>query len=326
MRTSRPVLLLLWISVVVLAAGPLALAKGPAKKKETSKAKVGSAAGEEDLDVDVGDIDRELKIKDIVHSATKTTTTVEEAPAVIHIVTAEDIAAFGYRHLNQVLFFVPGFLDAHGQYDVTPAFSVLGIVQAVLYLRDGVSMFDPLYNVPGMMRRIPLETIKRIEAMTSPGGVLWGANSFLGIVNVMTKDPDDVKGVEMGLGGGHGPGDEMVIRPWIMYGDTFLKGKLGVLGHLSIEWFKGPKYRMPGVWYFRPGAELSGPAFFRDPDGINTLQPVSCYTTFDGKLVYKKPGTGQTLTLGWQITLSCWETSPWRLVSIVSSRAWCLSS
>ena len=31
---------------------------------------------------------------------------------------------------------------------------------------------------------------KRLEVVTGPGGVLWGANSFLGIVNVITKDAE----------------------------------------------------------------------------------------------------------------------------------------
>ena len=43
-----------------------------------------------------------------------------------------------------------------------------------------------------------METIKRVEMITGPGGVLWGSNSLLGILNVITKDAEDVEGVEIG--------------------------------------------------------------------------------------------------------------------------------
>ena len=82
-----------------------------------------------------------------------------------------------------------------------------------------------------------------------------------------------------------------------------VRKRFGMLFHLSVEWFKGPRYRAPEVWFFRPGAELSGPVFFRNPDGIDTLQPVTAYTQFDGKLVYRKPNRATELTLGWQISL-----------------------
>ena len=51
-----------------------------------------------------------------------------------------------------------------------------------------------------------LETIKSIEVVTGPGGVLWGANSFLGIVNLISKDADDINGLEAGIGYGDGDG------------------------------------------------------------------------------------------------------------------------
>ena len=82
-----------------------------------------------------------------------------------------------------------------------------GVAQAALLLRDGVSMFDPLRNSPVYHRTVPLESVKRIEMVTGPGGVLWGANSFLGIVNVITKDAEDVNGLELDAGYGDGPGN-----------------------------------------------------------------------------------------------------------------------
>ena len=250
------------------------------------------------------DIDRELYIKNIVHTATKAVTTVQEAPAVIHIFTAEDIEAFGFRNLIQTLSYIPGFLEANAQYDQMPIPSVLGMTQSVLYLRDGLSQFDPVFNIQANMRRIPLETIKRIEVSTSPGGVLWGANSFLGIVNVITKDPADVNGLEISVGGGHGPGDEMVIRPYVMYGKSFLRGQFQVLVHWSVEWFKGPRYRMPEPTLYSPPPRPNGPLSYRHVDGLETLVPVSMFSQLDGKILYAKPRSARQLSLVWQFTFS----------------------
>jgi outer membrane receptor protein involved in Fe transport len=288
--------IVLWILALLLAGGP-AYARKPAKPAKRAKAakatgKARAAEPKEDDDDDDDDDDgdaedRKLLLKNIVKSATKTETTVEEAPAVIHVITSDDISAFGYRNLIHPLLHVPGFLDSNAQFDSIPGFMALGVMQGVLYLRDGISMFDPMYNGPGAMRRVPLENIKRIEAMTSPGGVLWGANSYLGIVNVMTKDPEDVNGFEMGIGGGTGLGDQGVIRPYGMYGKTFFKGRLGVLVHWSLEWFKGPQYSVPEPYVVSTVAEFPGPTSWRFASGRRSRMPTSFFSQFDGKLRYQ---------------------------------------
>jgi iron complex outermembrane receptor protein len=67
----------------------------------------------------------------------------------------------------------------------------------VQFLQDGLSLFDPCQHAT-ITRQQPMELIKRVEMITGPGGVLWGSNSLLGILNVITKDAEDVEGVEVG--------------------------------------------------------------------------------------------------------------------------------
>jgi outer membrane receptor protein involved in Fe transport len=288
------------------SAAPARPSAAPAEPSPRGAAAPASSPTQPDTDLEVGDLEvggeDDLLQKAIVQSATKSRTTVAEAPAVIHIVTATDIERFGHRHLLHTLLYTPGFLEVNAQYDQVPMWTVRGVNQAVLYLRDGLSMFDPVYNVVSSMRRVPVETIKRIEAMTSPGGVLWGANSYLGIVNVITKGARDVNGVELGMGGGHGPGDEMVIRPYLMYGQSFFDGALNVFAHWSLEWFKGPRYSAPEVWLYSPPPRVPGPLSYRYPGGIESSQPTSFYSVFDGKLSYEAKGGTRELMLAWQIT------------------------
>lgn len=300
MRILRIIWLPLLLSAV-LGAGPLASAAPKERPRSSARAPTSAGADETEDDLEGGE-DEDLLQRAIVQSATKTRTTIAEAPAVIHIVTDKDLTDFGYRHVLQSLLFVPGFLEVNAQYDMMPMWTVRGVNQAILYLRDGLSMFDPVFNVTSTMRRVPLETIKRIEAMTSPGGVLWGANSFLGIANVITKTGPDVNGVELGLGGGHGPGDEMVIRPYVMYGQSLLKGRLNVFAHWSLEWFGGPRYSMPEPWLYSPPPRVPGTLSYRAPGGLDSSVPESFYSVFDGKISYQKPNTAREILLAWQIT------------------------
>ena len=102
-------------------------------------------------------------------------------------------------------------------------------------------------NVAWIGRTQPLETVKRIEVVTGPGGVLWGANSFLGIVNLITKDAEDVNGLEVAAGYGDGPGNKQDFKAYALFGKTFFNGKLKLFQHISYESFIGEVLRHPAV-------------------------------------------------------------------------------
>ncbi len=285
-----------FLLVAALAVSAPRLQAGPAQ--ETALETLGEEGeGAEDIELDV---ERELYIKNIVHTATKSVTTVQESPSVIYVITAEDIDLRGYRNYQMVLNDVPGILESNSQYDQFPNWTIRGVTQGVLLLKDGLSLFDPVVNTLGVLRRQPLENIKRIEIMTNPGGVLWGANSYLGIANFVTKDAEDVNGLEMAVGGGTGPGDEDVVRPYVMYGKVFFGGRLKVFAHWSVEWFRGPRYHMPVIYLYSPPPRVNGPTLFAPAQ--DSLTPFTFFTQFDGKLTWTKPGTARSVQLAWQGT------------------------
>src|SRR5207244_2117054 len=143
------------------------------------------------------DVNREIDLANVVTSAAKGVTTVQEAPAIITILTADEIKQRGFRWINQALATVPGWLESSGVGAQLPTMMVRGIAQGQLVMHDGISLFDPWANTPTLHQTVPLENIKRIEVVTGPGGVLWGANSFLGILSIISKDADDVNGLEV---------------------------------------------------------------------------------------------------------------------------------
>src|SRR4029079_180548 len=83
-------------------------------------------------------------------------------------------------------------------------------------------MIDTLVNTAAMNQVQPMELFKRVEVISGPGGVLWGSNSLLGIINVITKDAEDVDGVEVGVDAGHGDGDRRSLHGYVMAGKTHL--------------------------------------------------------------------------------------------------------
>lgn len=200
----------------------------------------------EQSDTTTGETNDDLDLANVVQSAAKGRTTVQEAPAIVTVITADEIRDRQLRSIQQVYETVPGWYSLglfSSSYEL-PA--VRGQLQAVQYLHDGVSLFDPNINIPSATRVMPMELVKRVEAITGPGGVLWGSNSLVGILNVITKDAEDVEGVEVGGELGDGNGDRLVARAYVMAGRSdLLGGKLKAFAHASIESYGGPELTLP---------------------------------------------------------------------------------
>ena len=73
----------------------------------------------------------------------------------------------------------------------------------LLVMVDGRSIY---VDVQGSMywKAIPitLPEIKRIEVQKGPASVLYGFNAFEGIINIITKSPEDMRGTTLQAGGG----------------------------------------------------------------------------------------------------------------------------
>jgi outer membrane receptor protein involved in Fe transport len=230
--------------------------------------------------------EKALRLRKMVVSATKGETTVQEAPAVITIITEDDIKDYGFRNFMDLMDFIPSVMTANGQYGNMPLITSLGNSLSILLIQDGISMFDPVYNIQASMRRWPMEMIKRVESMSSPGGVLWGANAFMGITSIVTKSADDVDGVQLGLGAGTGPGDQDVLRAYAMFGKTFNKFK--VFAHLSGEFYRGPKYEYLPVRFMMAPPSPMGTIIYSSDEENSGSNSMNFYGTFNGKIDYKK--------------------------------------
>jgi len=236
------------------------------------------------------DVDRDIDLANVVTAAAKGVTTVQEAPTIITVITADEIKARGHRTLTGALDTIPGWMHVTALGTQVENVMVRGVGQAVLTLRDGVSMFDPYAAIAWVGRTQPVEVLKRIEVVTGPGGVLWGANSFLGVANLITKDAEDVDGLELAAGYGDGPGNRQDARAYAMFGRSFFHRKLKIFQHLSYENYLGELHTVSDAIANNPAPLPGGPAFLgpdtsRQPprswiaivDGKYSLGPVSLY-------------------------------------------------
>ena len=138
-----------------------------------------------------------------VYGAAKYDQKVNEAPAAITIITAEQIKKYGYRTFAQVLDSVPGLFttdDRNYGYLGIRGFNRPGDYNTrVLILIDNHRMNDAVYDQGAIGTEAPIDVdvIDRVEIIKGPASSLYGTNAFFGVINVITKRGRDIKGAEI---------------------------------------------------------------------------------------------------------------------------------
>src|SRR5688500_3807263 len=138
--------------------------------------------GDSDEDLDE-DLETDLSL--VVLSAAKRIETVQQNSSIVTVITRDEIVQRGYLGLPDLLDTVPGF-EGH-----RPSFSLMstdvfarGNPRTVLFLWNGVAINSPQNNRRGLGPYLPVDAIGRAEVVSGPGGVLWGADAFMGIVSL----------------------------------------------------------------------------------------------------------------------------------------------
>ena len=140
---------------------------------------------------------------DVVYGASKFQQKVTEAPASVMIITADEIRKYGYRTLSDLLQSVPGFYVTNDRnYSYVGLDGISGPTDYsihLLLLIDGHRTNDSIYNAAyvGTDAILDIDMIERVEIIRGPGSSLYGANAFLGVINVITKRGRDLKGAEV---------------------------------------------------------------------------------------------------------------------------------
>ncbi|PTQ90823.1 TonB-dependent receptor plug domain-containing protein [Agitococcus lubricus] len=132
----------------------------------------------------------------VVLSATRLKQALADAPASVTIIDRQMIQQTGVRELPELLRLVPGMVvgyekgwEAFVSYHGTSA----DMARRMQVLIDGRSVFQPsLAFVDWIGLPLELEDIDRIEVVRGPNAAAYGANSFLAVVNIITRAPADL--------------------------------------------------------------------------------------------------------------------------------------
>ncbi|GAB2182407.1 TonB-dependent receptor [Denitratisoma sp. agr-D3] len=152
----------------------------------------------------------------VVLSASRLRQPLKDAPAAVTVVDRDMIKASGARALPDLLRLVPGFLvgQLNGN---TASVTNQGLADAFSHqmqvLIDGRSIYSPLYSgVNWTDIPLAIADIERIEVVRGPNAVTYGANSFLGVINIITKEPGTEQGEHIEWVRGNEGVSELVYR------------------------------------------------------------------------------------------------------------------
>lgn len=115
---------------------------------------------------------------------------VQEAPATTYVITEEEIRLYGYRNLKDLLRNVPGIEYADPQTSIFGGQRGFpGHFSQTKLLVDGRE-FNLVFagEMSYALQLIPLSGVKQVEIVQGPASVLYGADAYVGVINVITRD------------------------------------------------------------------------------------------------------------------------------------------
>ena len=203
---------------------------------------------------EVGKVEDDLDLVKLlnvqVSTATKTDENLDEAPAVITVVTREDIHRYGYRNIGEVLSHCVGFFSVDDH--IQPNVGVRGVMGGLGAESGGIKVMIDGRSVAYRTTSgnwlgaelVPLESIKQIEIIRGPASALYGADAFLGVVNIITVSPEEARPLEarvfMGATGENPAGQLEVVG-------TGRKGRWDFLVGSTVEYGNRAGLEMPAI-------------------------------------------------------------------------------
>lgn len=129
-----------------------------------------------------------------VVSASKQEEPLSDAPATVIVLQRGDLEARGYTELSQILDDLPG-MDVVRPYGADYVKNYwrgyrTDIGDPYLVMVDGV-VFNHLWfdTADTPLVTYPLSAIERVEVVYGPASALYGANAFMGVINIITRKP-----------------------------------------------------------------------------------------------------------------------------------------
>lgn len=211
-----------------------------------------------------------------ITTATLTEKSIVEAPSSMTLVTEAEIKRSGARSLFELLENVVGIDIRHYFNQGIKTVSMRGIstnYNKVKFLRDGHPVNERMWG--NHYHDMPLENVKQVEIVRGPGSAVWGTDAFAGIINVVTKKPEDIDSARVDL----------------KYGTYDTKNADLTFGKVSEEFSLGVNlnYEDADYYGFTTNDRLTGAPFAISPGktehGDRKLHNASLYLGYKGLTV-----------------------------------------
>ncbi len=169
---------------------------------------------EDDLNSFYGD-------EDFITIASGISQPISKAPSVASVVTAAQIKQIGALDIDDILETIPGLHVARSPIGYNPNYTFRGmhtdLNPQVLMLINGTPLTNLFHGDRNLVwGGMPVESISRIEVIRGPGSSIYGADAFSGVINIITKTPQELEGVAVGVRAG----SSNTKNTWIQYGHT----------------------------------------------------------------------------------------------------------
>ncbi len=191
------------------------------------------------IDLTELDLEELMDVEIFVSTSTRTPVEANRAPGAVYVITSEEIERLPVFNVADILRLVPGvYVNSTnmGERVTIRGFGQFPFSDKVLFLIDGVPWNSPdKGGSPGLPHWdiFPIEQIKQLEVVRTPGSVLYGKNAFWGTINIVTKNSKDTEGIKAQFL----TGERNTNSGYIQYGGDYK----------DIEWsFLGKSYRQDG--------------------------------------------------------------------------------
>lgn len=149
---------------------------------------------------ELGDLSIDELSQISVTSVSKRPESLSHAASSVYVITGEAVRTSGALTVPEALRLAPNLevmrIDALDYTITARGFAGFESANKLLVLVDGRSVYTPLFSgVDWDQHHTLLDDLDRIEVISGPGGVLWGANAVNGVVNITSKSAFDTQGM-----------------------------------------------------------------------------------------------------------------------------------